>query len=118
MIRHLKKSASASLRMAILEFLSFYYDQEFSAKQLAGTFGQHPCRMSVILYELANQGHIARRRIGQVKGPGTISYFKHIPGHAFEVYQSKSKPRPKQKRKAKAERPLLDKVWRDKEELR
>ncbi len=111
MIRYLKRSASVRDRLVVLGLLRIRNTRELTTADIASMSDLTPQRASVILYELANQGHIARRFESQ---PYRHALFQHIPGYRFEVYQSKSKPRPKQKRKAKAERPLLDKVWRDK----
>lgn len=118
-VRYLRKSASAQDRLAILSVLKrwptpiFPDDRLLSSCDIAEICDLTPDRASVILYELAEQGHIARRTVRQPNGPGTVSYFQHIPGHQFAVYVSKSKPRPNQKRKPKVSKPLpLETAWR------
>ena len=111
MIRYLRKSASVQDRLFVLWLLRRSAVREYTTWELAGMANLPPVRASIILYELANQGHIARRFESR---PKRYALFRHIPGHKFAVYQSKSKPRPNQKRKAKAWKPLLEQVWRTK----
>lgn len=111
--RHLKRSASVRDRLVVLGQLRRRGAQEMSSAEIAEACSLTPARASVLLYEMANQGHISRRTEPQRNGPGRIAYFKHVPGYEFEVYQSKSNPRRNQKRgaKPKAGLPLLETVW-------
>lgn len=109
MLRYLKKSASVQDRLRILTHLKAVSPSSYSTPELAYKLGIPKARMSILLYELANQGHIARRF---KSSPTHHALFTHIPGYEFDVYKSKSKPRPNQKRKAKSCKTLLEQAWR------